>query len=332
IALSLKETDNATTSSSSSLSSQPNTQSMSNSNQKSSLYPSFSQIPFSSLSNYSTSTSTTSSSSLPSNTPKTSSSTTTANPYNSKGYVKALYDFEAAEDNELSFRANEFILLLNDSDENWWFGSNHHGHQGLFPAQFVERCTLDNGKSVQSNPGEISSQHTNRENHDHGDHHHQSVKKFIPQLDEKKIDECLRLITTVDPTGEYQQDPPELSQLEAECTAMIPLVDPELKLIDKKMIMLTELNQRLLDAFQLYHDVMARQNLSSNAYYTGMLPNTGAVTADAAAAAAAAAAAVNQTNPYLLPGNPPNVYSYNQQISSMPNNNYMMKSSPTVPM
>ncbi|KAM0137237.1 hypothetical protein ACHAPC_001817 [Botrytis cinerea] len=48
-----------------------------------------------------------------------------------------LYDYEAAEDNELSFPEGATVTDLEFPDDDWWFG-HFKGHSGLFPANYVE--------------------------------------------------------------------------------------------------------------------------------------------------------------------------------------------------
>ena len=48
-----------------------------------------------------------------------------------------MYDFEATEENELSFLAGEVIVVTDSSDDNWWSGHSQDGQQGYFPASFV---------------------------------------------------------------------------------------------------------------------------------------------------------------------------------------------------
>ncbi|KAK4673519.1 actin binding protein [Podospora pseudopauciseta] len=49
----------------------------------------------------------------------------------------AQFDYEAAEDNELSFPEGATITNLDFPDEDWWFG-HYKGASGLFPANYVE--------------------------------------------------------------------------------------------------------------------------------------------------------------------------------------------------
>ncbi|KAK7426876.1 actin binding protein [Neonectria magnoliae] len=49
----------------------------------------------------------------------------------------ALYDYEAAEDNELSFPEDAKVTGLEFPDDDWWFG-HYGGHAGLFPANYVQ--------------------------------------------------------------------------------------------------------------------------------------------------------------------------------------------------
>ncbi|TAQ85032.1 hypothetical protein B7494_g6644 [Chlorociboria aeruginascens] len=51
--------------------------------------------------------------------------------------ASALYDYEAAEDNELSFGEGATITGLEFPDEDWWFG-HYGGNSGLFPANYVQ--------------------------------------------------------------------------------------------------------------------------------------------------------------------------------------------------
>ncbi|EXJ74280.1 uncharacterized protein A1O5_02576 [Cladophialophora psammophila CBS 110553] len=49
----------------------------------------------------------------------------------------ALYDYEAGEDNELSFPENAIITNVSFPDEDWWHGE-YNGHAGLFPANYTK--------------------------------------------------------------------------------------------------------------------------------------------------------------------------------------------------
>ncbi|KAL2128838.1 hypothetical protein VTI74DRAFT_8584 [Chaetomium olivicolor] len=49
----------------------------------------------------------------------------------------AQFDYEAAEDNELSFPEGATITNLEFPDEDWWFG-HYDGASGLFPANYVQ--------------------------------------------------------------------------------------------------------------------------------------------------------------------------------------------------
>lgn len=49
----------------------------------------------------------------------------------------AQYDYEAAEDNELSFPEGAKITNVEFPDDDWWSGE-FNGAQGLFPANYVE--------------------------------------------------------------------------------------------------------------------------------------------------------------------------------------------------
>eukprot|EP01147_Barroeca_monosierra_P000895 gene895-4158_t len=51
--------------------------------------------------------------------------------------AKALYDYQAEEEGEISFDPGDLIEDIEQIDEGWWQGSCH-GQFGLFPANYVE--------------------------------------------------------------------------------------------------------------------------------------------------------------------------------------------------
>ncbi|XP_030905876.1 GRB2-related adapter protein 2 isoform X2 [Melopsittacus undulatus] len=56
-------------------------------------------------------------------------------------WVRALYDFDAVEHDELGFRAGDILEVLDSSNPSWWKG-RLRGELGLFPANYVTPVPL----------------------------------------------------------------------------------------------------------------------------------------------------------------------------------------------
>jgi len=51
----------------------------------------------------------------------------------------AMYDYDAQDDDEVSFLENDHIVLYEMIDEGWMYGAvQRTGHRGMIPANYVE--------------------------------------------------------------------------------------------------------------------------------------------------------------------------------------------------
>jgi hypothetical protein len=55
------------------------------------------------------------------------------------GTCKAIYDYEAENDTDLSFKEGDVINIIDDSDPSGWYEGELNGVRGFFPSNFVER-------------------------------------------------------------------------------------------------------------------------------------------------------------------------------------------------
>ncbi|XP_028829524.1 drebrin-like a [Denticeps clupeoides] len=52
--------------------------------------------------------------------------------------ARALYDYQASDDTEITFDPGDIITGVEMTDEGWWRGFGPDGHYGMFPANYVE--------------------------------------------------------------------------------------------------------------------------------------------------------------------------------------------------
>lgn len=171
--------------------------------------------------------------------------------------VRALYDFEAAEDNELTFHTGEIIMVLDDSDPNWWKGQNQRG-EGLFPSNFVT-SDLDAEPEGSSTKSKKNVQFSDEQKKD--DREEEKAREQVVEIDEEKIDRLLHLLHEADPE-DPSADTDEMLQLEQMVNQMGPLIDTELERVDRRHAQLTQLSSDLVEAINLYHTLMREPDRS----------------------------------------------------------------------
>ncbi|CAI2306813.1 unnamed protein product [Caenorhabditis sp. 36 PRJEB53466] len=156
--------------------------------------------------------------------------------------VRALYDFEAAESNELSFVARDIIIVTDESNPHWWTG-RIGTQQGLFPSSFVT-ADLDDSKSKEAEAT-------------------QKAPEVVASINEAILVRCLQVLHECDPTGE-RADPQDLAQLEAASYAQGPLIDAHLASIDRQSNSLAQIDIAIRDVLAVYDDAIQKGGFQQN--------------------------------------------------------------------
>ena len=72
-------------------------------------------------------------------------------------FVRAQYDYTAAEASELSFRAGDVIQVLSEDPSGWWEGRLKNGEQGSFPENYTKGVTLSQALAYGFKPQMVGS-------------------------------------------------------------------------------------------------------------------------------------------------------------------------------
>uniref|UniRef100_A0A1I7X4J2 SSD domain-containing protein n=1 Tax=Heterorhabditis bacteriophora TaxID=37862 RepID=A0A1I7X4J2_HETBA len=163
--------------------------------------------------------------------------------------VRALYDFEAAEDNELSFVTGDLITVTDDSNSNWWRG-RIGVQQGLFPSSFVTSDLSEVKPEISTNTTE--------------------QVRPVTQIDESVMLKCIQLLEDCDPTGEIP-DPSELTEVEAASIAQGPLIDARLASIDRQSNTLAQVDMAIRDVLALYDQAVQQAHYQAQAQHNAMI-------------------------------------------------------------
>lgn len=117
--------------------------------------------------------------------------------------VRALYDFEAAEDNELTFLAGEIIHVVDNSDANWWKGFNQRG-EGLFPSNFVTADLSIEPENLEENKKASAAALSSALELTEAAKITSFAEPAVIEIDEEKIERLLHLLHEANPEDPSQ--------------------------------------------------------------------------------------------------------------------------------
>lgn len=157
--------------------------------------------------------------------------------------AKALYDFEADEENEVTFKSGHMIILLDTSHDAWWRGRNTiSGLEGLFPANFVEELASAPRPNSQNTNYRVNATGMNndQDNDQNSNVSRDGVKLVVP-LDLERVEQTLANLRVHDPALE---EPDMLKFNEKMCEQMIPIITDKVHTLDEKFTEISGINDK----------------------------------------------------------------------------------------
>lgn len=150
--------------------------------------------------------------------------------------VKALYDFEAAEENEITFKTGDVISVTDNSDQNWWKGRTT-GSSGLFPANFVTKH-LDSPPTPEVLPSAKI----------------EPVK--VTEVNPQQIDLLLEMLRKADATVTNEEEDKFIAELEEQVAQQEPLITAEYNRLKDKHGKLESINDDMSRVVGLFHKLL----------------------------------------------------------------------------
>ena len=153
--------------------------------------------------------------------------------------VRALYDFEAAEENEITFKTDDIISVTDNTDQNWWKGRTPKS-SGLFPANFVTRQL--------EVPAAAASSVT-------ADKPPQQVRK-VTEINAEQIDLLLEMLKKADATVTNEEEDKFIKELEIQVNQQESLITVEYNDLKSKHEYLDSVNDDMSRVIGLYHKLL----------------------------------------------------------------------------
>ncbi|XP_065651771.1 signal transducing adapter molecule 2 isoform X2 [Hydra vulgaris] len=178
--------------------------------------------------------------------------------------VLALYDFEAAEDNEMTFKAGEIFSVLDNSDQNWWKGCNNRG-VGLFPANFVttDLSALQKEQTEKKKVRFVEDSAVQVVKPDP-----KEVMKGRPQtnISQELLDLTLSMLKNASP-NEIDEEEETISNMEMRCKEMGYAIEKKIIECQREKDDLNDLNSKFLQAISIYQQLMKEPMVTAQPSY-----------------------------------------------------------------